>query len=378
MAHPDHLDPLNYETRIGLTGIGRRVKGEGFVVIPTDQMLDDADGCILNGQMNISAFDHILQSKWEYERSIVSGVTIMRCRDPFRWQKQTVNREKLAEQVRILMTLDNIGTSAVAEAYFRLFPQVDSRVVNRLFNIVIASKPHSNINADQKLGDEFAWIGASLVSCRDGSRVTIDPNGEPFKSLINRGINSNWIKFTSSSPMTESDLDPAVCYDTLANSPELALTSTTTPMIGYSVGTSPDADADAMGANKFSPMVVAQSLAGSLLPLPDEVYRSNPQLLPDIRQGVGDLCRKHLYHVGTTTHYVADLFANPTLIFRTEFLEPRVTRRNLSFEQLPLSLQSEIEGKAKDWLRLFAEGKVNHGSTGYAKPAGKKMPPPVQ
>lgn len=374
VTHPDKVDPLDFETRTGFAGIGIHVKAKGFVVIPTDQMLEVANGCMENRKLNITAFDNILRGQWEYERSNVQGVTVLRCRDPYQWQRNTVNRENLAEQIRTLMSLDNIGTTSMAEVFFRLFPQGDSRVARLTLNAIVATRPHAIMNLEGVLAEYLAWFGAALAQCGDRRIVEIDPSIEPFKSLINRGINSGWIRFKSEVPATDEDLDPAVIFDSRATSPKLAILIGSTPMFSYVYGSSPVPESDISGL--YPARDLAESLAGTVINRYGVNYQLHPDLIPSQERIIAKIRQDRLFHVGISTDLTVDLLATPTLRFQGKLDEQRLTQTNLTFDQLPRDLQGLLLKSTLDWIRLFVQGKVGQGTTFNDPPRVQNSPPP--
>lgn len=199
VRYPDRSDPLDPTVGLGLRAMGAATGGRGFVAIPSDGLFSAAEGCIKEGKMNVEAFGRLVLDRAGFAEVEQDGVTILRPLDPFLAARQTADRYRLSEQMRVLASRPVIGASDIALAYAGVIPSEDSPIVYRLLEAMYWSHPHRASNALNAGSGPLALIGACLG---EGERAPassgIDGESEPFSAMINRGINNGWLHFQSS------------------------------------------------------------------------------------------------------------------------------------------------------------------------------------
>jgi len=376
LTQPDKVDPLNFSVRLGLESIAEKCEGKGFVAVPNDEMLMVAQGCTAGPKMNVEGFDHVLQWKWQYERIVRDGVTVLRARDPYLFERSTVDRLSLANQTSLLLSKPKIFMRDIAAANLGIFPNEGSRVAERVFKDIFVSQPHSHTNAMNLSGTELCWIGAALAAAGStGRTATVNPQIEPIKTLLRRGLNDGWLAFESSVKLADAQMDPAVAVPADSNSLTIQLDSRNLDEL-CSVGQKPPTNVETQDMS-FEPVEkIAGLYAGMLTALPRDLYISHPELVPrrdDVLQRVRTFGN---YHIGTRERLSVLLYVSPTLRSRLSLEEVQVRATNLAFDDLPSDVRQKIIDTSMELIGTFLKGGLSGQPNTSDSPDKKAIPPP--
>lgn len=375
LTEPDKVDPLNFSVRLGLGSIAENCDGKGFVAVPNDEMLMVAEACTSGSKMNVEGFDHVLQWKWQYERKVRDGVTVLRARDPYFFERSTVDRLSLANQTSLLLSKPKIFMRDIAAAYLGIFPNETSRVAERIFEDIVYSQPHSHTNALNLSGTELCWMGAGLAaSGNTGRTATVNPQLEPIKTLLRRGLNDGWLKFQSVAKLADSQMDLAVAPPSNSSSLNIRMDSSTFDEL-CSLGVAPQGNVEAQNMSYEPAENIGGRYGGMLTALPRDLYLAHPELVPSREEALKRVRTFGNYHAATRERLSVSLSISPTLFSRLSMEEIQVRATNLAFEDLPPQVQKKMLETTMEVIGAFMKGAPPGQSDPSNSPGIKAIPP---
>ncbi|MHB8637827.1 MAG: hypothetical protein ACYC96_15290 [Fimbriimonadaceae bacterium] len=372
---PDHHDPLDYTVRLGLNEVARESPGNGCVVVPSDDLLRVAGGCVVGTKMNVSAFRGLLDSKCQFEHSLHAGVTIYRAQDPFAADRRTADRPSLAMQVRLLLQRPVIAMADVAACYAQIFPREDSPVAMCVLGAIERTQPHNQSNGLNMSGGPLAMLGAAIAA--EGSSpggVELNPLYEPFRTMINRGINDGWIRFKSAQRVPAALMDPAIEVASPRYAPRLIIGTAAVPAL-CALGLKPPGNVDPRVGHFEAVEAIGAMYGAMAASLPLQLYPGQADKMPD-----RDQLRKKIrsfgnYHLATHDQINLDFFAYAGMRARLSLDEIAVKSANEAYDDLPRNVRERMLDAAVQAVGDLVKRAGQPNSSGTESKVAPNKPP---
>lgn len=360
---PDKKDPLDILAGLGLSEMSRKTPGKGLVIAPTDQLLRIAEECIVDGQMNIPGFQHIVGEKSDFEKTLRGGVTVLRAQDPYNAECSTLDRQILATQVRFLLKRPSISMTDVAVAHLRIFPAEASWMTERVLGSLVRSQPRYRSTVLNHNGTVLALIGAAVESSGNRTDVVVNARLDPFPRLINRCVNNGWIRFQTNEKMPASRMDAALILGSGGYEGRLVIGTTIEPALSM-LGTVPPTNVAPQDMGYQSMEQIGAMLGNMSSSNAQLIYPGQSDKLPKRDEVLEAIRKSGSYHMAAQEQIHLDLYANAATRARFTIQQTRVEQTNVPFDKLSEANQTRLLEAAMKAVAEIAKGATKAPSTG--------------